>query len=532
MKIKSIQFKNHEILGNLYLDFCDKNGNIVDTILIAGENGTGKSTILKEIYKIGTYTVDSEMIVNCIIEDKEYELEYYLKDSNGKKYWYVKYEEKETFQYKDSDVLKRELGFAVIFSDVDINFNSSPISNVTSLELDTIGSSRKSDNNLTNQIKQLIIDIQAVDDSVLAKEVRELKNKNISDINSEILNGKMSRFINAFNYIFEDLKYKEVKNYSGHKEIIFERNGKEIFLDNLSSGEKQIIYRGSFILKDLNALKGALVLIDEPEISMHPEWQKKILDFYKKIFIDSTGKQSSQIIAVTHSPFILHNDLRKNDKVIVLVRNENNEIQVLDKPEYYSCDTIMAIKDAFKDEWYESSSNMVYVEGKTDEKYFNKALEVFNIKFMGKFKWIGHLDDKEQEEFTGETSLDKAYLFSVGNPSPKKQIFLYDSDTKKTPISKENSYKRIIKKQENERFKKGIENSLYIEVLKDFDFDKFYTKKEKKDGYGASSYISEFKKNEFCDKICELDNNILKEVFKNLKNEIIELNDLIKKDNM
>ena len=525
MKIKSVQFKNHEILGDLYLDFCDKNGNAVDTVLIAGENGTGKSTILKEIYKIGTYKVNSKMIVNCIIEDKEYELKYYPKNSDGSEYWYINYEGKELLQYDGNNTLKTELGFSVIFSDVDINFNSSPISNVTSLELDTISSSRKSDSNLTNQIKQLLIDIQAVDDSMLAKKAR--KSQNISDIKNGVLNEKMNRFTNAFNYIFEDLRYKEVKNYSGHKEIIFERNGKEIFLDNLSSGEKQIIYRGSFILKDLNALKGALVLIDEPEISMHPEWQKKILDFYKKMFIDSTGKQTSQIIAVTHSPFILHNDLRKNDKVVVLVRNENGEIQVLDKPEYYSCDTVLAIKDAFKDEWYDSSSNMVYVEGKTDEKYFNKALEVFNIKFMGKFKWIGHLNDKEQEEFTGETSLDKAYLFSVGNPSPKKQIFLYDSDTKKTPISKENSYKRIIKKQENERFKKGIENSLYIEVLKDFDFDKFYTKKEKKDDYGALSNISEFKKNEFCDEICKLDNNILKEVFKNLKDEIIALNNLI-----
>ncbi|WP_270445701.1 AAA family ATPase [Fusobacterium varium] len=529
MKIKSIQFKNHKILGDLYLDFCDKNGNVVDTILIAGENGTGKSTILKELYKIGTYTVNSEMVVECITEGKEYKLEYYLKNSNENNFWYIKYEKKEIFQHSNSDVLKKELGFSVVFSDVDINFNSSPISNVTSLELDTISSSRKSDNNLTNQIKQLIIDIQATDDNILAKEVRELKNGSISDINTEVLDGKISRFTNAFNYMFNDLSYEGVQNKDNHKEIIFKRGNNEISLDDLSSGEKQIIYRGSFILKDLNALKGALVLIDEPEISMHPEWQKKILDFYKKIFINASGEQTSQIVAVTHSPFILHNDFRKNDKIIVLSRNDRNEIEVLDKPEYYSCDTKMAIKDAFKYEWFEPKNNVVYLEGKTDEKYFNKALEVFNINFLGKFKWVGHLDEKGQEEFTGESSLDKAYLFSVGNPSSKKQIFLYDSDTKKSPVSKGTSYKRIIKKQENERFKKGIENALFIEALKNFKFDDFYTEKEKKDDYGASSSIGEFKKNEFCEEICRLDNNILKEVFKNLKDEIIALNDLIKK---
>ena len=64
---------------------------------------------------------------------------------------------------------------------------------------------------------------------------------------------------------------------------------------------------------------------------------KKILDYYKSIFTNEAGIQTSQIFVVTHSPFIIHNPQRKNDKVIVLGRDKDGCISVKDKPEYYKC---------------------------------------------------------------------------------------------------------------------------------------------------------------------------------------------------
>ena len=42
-KIRSIQFINHPTLKNLKLDFCGSDRTAVDTVILAGENGTGKS---------------------------------------------------------------------------------------------------------------------------------------------------------------------------------------------------------------------------------------------------------------------------------------------------------------------------------------------------------------------------------------------------------------------------------------------------------------------------------------------------------
>ena len=54
-KIKRIKFNNHPILKNLELDFCGADGRAVDTVIIAGENGSGKSTITNYISFEHTY---------------------------------------------------------------------------------------------------------------------------------------------------------------------------------------------------------------------------------------------------------------------------------------------------------------------------------------------------------------------------------------------------------------------------------------------------------------------------------------------
>ena len=143
------------------------------------------------------------------------------------------------------------------------------------------------------------------------------------------------------------------------------------------------------MLKDVNALNGAFVFIDEPEISLHPTWQQKIMDYYKGIFTDNDGNQTSQIFAVTHSPFIIHNENRKDDKIIVLSRNKDGKIVVNDKPEYYKCTSIEAVSDAFSISNFSSDKPTVYVEGRTDEKYFKRTIEVFNMTVPFQFKWIG-----------------------------------------------------------------------------------------------------------------------------------------------
>ena len=385
-KIKSIKFNNHPILKNLDLNFCGADGRAVDTVIIAGENGSGKSTVLNYLYDIALGRVPVESDVFLEGKEKDVHLIYRYNKNHAQIF---ANEPGEYQQPPFTNQFRGKYGLNGIFSDVEINFHAADISSVTSMALDASGNSRRSSADLPKQIKQLLIDVQALDDAELSHAMRENPTKTKAELQIE---ERMPRFTKAFAKMFNGLTYDRIENVDGHKEIYFKKNGVDIPIDGLSSGEKQVVYRGCFLLRDINATKGAFVFIDEPEISLHPNWQIKIMDYYKGIFSSEGGVQTSQIFAVTHSPFIIHNENRKNDKVIVLARDSNGDVVVKDKPEYYKCNSIEVIEDAFAIRGFSADKPTVYLEGRTDEMYFNKALEIYGLKVPFQFKWVGYID--------------------------------------------------------------------------------------------------------------------------------------------
>ena len=529
-KIKAVKFIEHPVLGNLELNFCDAYDNPVDTVIFAGENGVGKSTILQELYNITSGQMKNEASLEVALDNNEIRtLRYY--DYRRKDKWFdnkliwVENNDKENCSQKD---ILKQYQISGILSDVDIVFEGNNVTSVTSGELDEKMESRRSSKNLPTEIKQLLVDIQALDADEIARTYEDARRSGI-DTNRLKIEKRMDRFTNAFSKIFDDLTYKYVKNENHQKVIYFAKKGKDIPIDYLSSGEKQIIYRGGFLLKDAAAMNGAFVFIDEPEISLHPRWQKKIMDYYKGIFTDENGIQTSQIFVVTHSPFIIHNENRKNDKVIVLARDDEGKIVVEDKPEYYECTSITAIKDAFSIHDFAGGQPTVYVEGRTDERYFNKTLEVYNCNVPFQFKWVGYVDGKGSEVNTGSDALNRASQFLIGCNPPYKTVFLFDCDTNRESNYKNNVYIRTVRQYENTRgIKIGIENAL---VLDNIDIKTCYRTETKITDRGEKRTIETLEKMKLCDFLCSQDQMLLKEVFANLKDEIDSLAKIFAEDN-
>jgi predicted ATPase len=92
---------------------------------------------------------------------------------------------------------------------------------------------------------------------------------------------------------------------SGPKQISFEnsqikaitKDSRQISLDRLSSGEKQLL---RILVESLSA-NGYPLIIDEPELSMHIDWQLVLIQSVQTI--DDTA----QVITATHSPEIMAN---------------------------------------------------------------------------------------------------------------------------------------------------------------------------------------------------------------------------------
>lgn len=76
--------------------------------------------------------------------------------------------------------------------------------------------------------------------------------------------------------------------------IVFGDASEAVRAELLSAGEKQML---SFLC--YNAFfSNALIIIDEPEISLHPDWQRKLISLLQ------SQNSGNQFILTTHSPFI------------------------------------------------------------------------------------------------------------------------------------------------------------------------------------------------------------------------------------
>lgn len=550
MKFRKITFENHPILGNLSFDFTDKDGRTVDTIIIAGENGCGKSVLLNELYQYNpTNIFNKEGVIISEIELSQYEKEIINEGQNFKSKklpsifgsvitikqdftiknnWeqckvFYNSTEKEIISYGYIFNIDNNNLFKPVFSDVEINFTPKSISNVTSSNVDErVNSAIKSSNNIATEITQLLIDIDNLDNADLAQWVK--KNPMIAP--PENIQGiRMKRFTNAFHSIFPDKRFYAINNINGHKTVEFEEFGKRIPIEKLSSGEKQIVFRGGFLLRNQKTTEGSVVLIDEPEISLHPKWQLEIMTFLKKLFMKE-GKQTSQLIVATHSPFIIHNATRANDKVIVMKKKNDGTITICQDPKYFSWTEAQIIREAFNITPYlETGKINVFLEGETDEKYYNKALDVFGIdKDKISFKWIGRNTEKGKAENTGDSALNNAVLFFKANPSMAiaPLVMFYDCDTNK-PVEDDNDLhiRTMNRNNQNTLYKKGVENLLVLPD--DFEKDQFYSTKEITNDYGCFTKTQSFDKMKLCDYLCSLENDKLQQIFANLNKEIQQL---------
>lgn len=101
-------------------------------------------------------------------------------------------------------------------------------------------------------------------------------------------------FIEELNKLYQK---KELFINEKNELLVRTQSGKEFNLINLSSGEKQLlIILGESLLQEN---RSHIYIADEPELSLHVDWQEKLVGSLKGV------NPNSQIIFATHSPDIV-----------------------------------------------------------------------------------------------------------------------------------------------------------------------------------------------------------------------------------
>lgn len=104
------------------------------------------------------------------------------------------------------------------------------------------------------------------------------------------------RFQDIIDDLFTETGKKIVRT---ENEIRFTQVGETLFPYNLSSGEKQILAILLTVLVEDNL--PYVLLMDEPEVSLHVEWQKRLIDLIMEL------NPNVQVILTTHSPAVIMN---------------------------------------------------------------------------------------------------------------------------------------------------------------------------------------------------------------------------------
>lgn len=82
-------------------------------------------------------------------------------------------------------------------------------------------------------------------------------------------------------------------------QFLLERNGYRISSSNVASGIKNLGII-DILIRSNHFNEKSLVILDEPEVNLHPEWQVK----YAKVICEQV-KRGSNIIVTTHSPYMV-----------------------------------------------------------------------------------------------------------------------------------------------------------------------------------------------------------------------------------
>jgi len=332
LKICEVYISDYKIFDNFKIDFTNADGKPSPIIILAGINGTGKTTLLKYIneFKIitekdnrGLLKLERFDVKTKTISDEVF---------NFSSMWNVKKE------------LKEETFMSKLFTEKVVYFPT---------------------NKTINDFKSFLAEF--TNHTMHEKDLKP--SKVFDNVRKQI------------NKIFTDLKiFIEFDKVDEKGNIFFRKknNNKESFsIDEISTGEKTLLSKMLYFY--LKEIKDSVILIDEPELSLHPAWQNKVLKLYETF----AKENNCQIILATHSPHIIGS--AKKGYLRLLVR-ENEQIKVVDNFSYsYGLEFNQVLTDIM-DVKYLRTPDVAKIMEKIKKKIQNNEFE--NEEFRKSWEYL------------------------------------------------------------------------------------------------------------------------------------------------
>ncbi len=156
--------------------------------------------------------------------------------------------------------------------------------------------------------------------------------------------------------------------------IELKKGTRTILLTQASSGETELI-NFIFGLVALN-LTDSIIIIDEPELHLHPQWLWILRDF----FMDFANSRNNQLFISTHSPVFINSTSYLYITRVYKDSNDVSKIHKVEEVKVQETKDLLHIINATNNEKIFFADFVIMVEGDTDEIVFRKLLSMIKTE--------------------------------------------------------------------------------------------------------------------------------------------------------
>jgi hypothetical protein len=213
-------------------------------------------------------------------------------------------------------------------------------------------------------------------------------------------------------------------------DIRLTKQGSSFLVSVASSGEKELLTY-LFAIYALN-VRDALILIDEPELHLHPKWQRALFDLFEEL----STKTGNQFILATHSPVFIspgsiqyvsriYSDhqrsriVRLNDKGFPDARHLFNIVNSQNNERMFFADRVILVEGISDRLFWQA-----YLKATRNIEKLSTSYEVVDVGGKGYFGHYQAILNASKVPYSIIADLD--YVEQIGTSSIKK-LFVLDA---------------------------------------------------------------------------------------------------------
>ncbi|MEG4349515.1 AAA family ATPase [Microcoleus sp. LAD1_D3] len=234
----------------------------------------------------------------------------------------------------------------------------------------------------------------------------------------------VTKYLNKLGYSW-NVELKDANSNTYEIILLKIQENTKFSLHQASSGEKEIL---NFLLGIFAYnIKNGLIIVDEPEVHLHPKWQSLLLD----LFFDLADLTQNQFIFSTHSPIFINQ--RTISKIVRVYKSSGKStIKNFLKSNFEETKDLLHIINSHNNEKIFFADKVILVEGITDRIFWEQLINLYkkaeNSEIIEVLEVYGKINLEKYRKFLKKIELDNYiiadldYILQIGSEELKKMF--------------------------------------------------------------------------------------------------------------